>query len=299
MAIEFPVYSLSGQNAGQLESGTESLENSSEASSRLPPSTAAPEYPYNHATVTRAGHEMHWDDTPGRERIRMAHRTGTYFEISEDGRKVELVQANEYKYVKGGLTLTIDMNGDIKIGGMCRVVVGGDTHVEINGNLTAAVSGNMNVAVNKNAELHVGESATVTAGKNITATAGENIYATAGKDMACVVAGNMTTVVQGNSDEYVAGNKTTTVGGDYNISVGGNKSVAVSGDYNLTASSISIKAQRELFMSGDRTTTHAVSVNRWDTFGCGFVYFPNYIHTYTDGVTGTHSSPAPPIVPYA
>lgn len=299
MAIEFPTYDLSGDTAGQLGDGSETLEKSSDASSRLPPTTAKPEYPYNHATVTRAGHEMHWDDTPGRERIRMAHRTGTYFEIAEDGRKVELVQANEYKYVKGGLTLTIDKNGDIKIGGMCRVVIGGDTHVEINGNVTAAVSGSLNASVYQNAEVHAGQNATLTAGENITATAGQNIYASAGADLVAAVNGNMTTVVNGNSDEIVNGNKTTTVAGSYDIKVGGNKNVTVSGDYHLTASSISIIANAELFMSGDHTTTHAVSVNRWDTLGCGFVYFPNYIHTYTDGVTGTHSPPAPPIVPYA
>ena len=283
MSIDFPNYNLSGTVAGELAPGVETLQKSSDASTRLPPSTAKPEYPYNNAMVTRAGHEMHWDDTPGRERIRMAHRAGTYFEISEDGRKVELVSANEYKYVKGGLTLTIDKNGDIKIGGMCRVVIGGDTHVEINGNVTAAVTGNMNASVYENAELHVGQNATLTSGQNITATAGQNLYASVGKDAVAVVGGNMTTVVNGNSDEIVTGNKTVTV----------------SGDYILKASSIRIEAQSELYMTGDKVTTHALSVNRWDTFGCGFVYFPNYIHTYTNGVPGTSSSPSPPIVPYA
>lgn len=217
MSIEYPTYNVSGTTAGELGSGTETLTKSSDANNRLPPSTAAPEYPYNHAMVTRAGHEMHWDDTPGRERIRMAHRAGTYFEISEDGRKVELVSANEYKYTKGGLTLTVDKNGDIKVGGLFRLVIGGDAHLEINGDVTASIGGSVTAAVNKNAELHVGQSATVTAGQNITATADQNIYASAGKDMVSAVGGNMTAVVQGDSTELTLGNRSFQVAGEYKI----------------------------------------------------------------------------------
>ena len=243
MSITVPEYYVSGTMAGELGPDTQTLNKSSDANNRLPASTAAPEYPYNNAMVTRAGHEMHWDDTPGRERIRMGHRAGTYFEISEDGRKVELVSANEYKYTKGGLTLTVDKNGDIKIGGLLRLVVGGDAHIEINGNATASISGSLTAGVNENAEIHAGQNVTVTAGKNVTATATENIYASAGKDMVSAIGGNLTAVVSGDSTELTLGNR----------------SFQVAGEYKVVASSIRLEASGAISTDGNIIVTHAAN----------------------------------------
>lgn len=259
MSITQQNYSVSGDDAGKPVEGTETLNSSSEASSRLPPSTAAPEYPYNNATVTRAGHEMHWDDTPGHERIRLAHRAGTYFEISEDGRKVELVSANEYKYTKGGLTLTVDKNGDIKVGGLFRLVIGGDAHVEINGDVTASIGGSLTAAVNKNAELHVGESATVTAGQNITATADQNIYASAGQDLVAAVGGNMTAVVQGDSTELTLGNRSFQVGGEYKI-VASSIVLDATGSITTKGSAISTTGNVITTDASGTITTHANTI---------------------------------------
>lgn len=284
MSIEYPTYNLTGTVAGEPGSESETLNKSSDANNRLPPSTAAPEYPYNNAMVTRAGHEMHWDDTPGRERIRMGHRAGTYFEISEDGRKVELVSANEYKYIKGGLTFTIDKNGDIKIGGLLRLVVGGDAHVEINGNATASIGGSLTAAVNKSAEIHAGESVTVTAGTDATVTANNSLYASAGRNATVVVGGDMTSLVNGNSTELVFGNK----------------QVEVTGNYTVKASSITMQSTGELNLNGDVVSTHAETINKWDVYGCGFVYknMGGYnIVNYDSGVSSSSTSPSPPKVP--
>ena len=243
MSIENKQYYSSGPNAGELSPNTETLEKSSDANTRLPPTSAAPEYPYNNAMVTRSGHEMHWDDTPGRERIRLAHRAGTYFEISEDGRKVELVSANEYKYTKGGLTLTVDKNGDIKIGGNARFVIGGDAHLEVKGSVTAAVGADCTVSVNKNAEIHAGGDVTVTSGKNITATAGADLYASVVGNMTSVVFGNMTSLVNGNSDELIYGNK----------------NVSVAGGYKIVASTITLDASGAISTNGDIIITNAAN----------------------------------------
>lgn len=243
MAVTSTTYSVSGSTVGEPTGDTETLEKSSDANNRLPASTAAPEYPYNSAMVTRAGHEMHWDDTPGHERIRLAHRAGTYFEISEDGRKVELVAGNDYKYTKGGLTLTVDNNGDIKIGGLFRLVIGGDAHLEINGNVTTSIGGSLTAAVNKSAEIHAGESATVTAGKNITATAAENVYVSAGQDLAAVVGGNLTAVVQGDSTELTLGNR----------------NFQVAGEYKVVASTITLDASGAISTNGNVIITNAAN----------------------------------------
>ena len=176
-----------------------------------------PKYPWTLQTVTRSGHEFTVDDTPDKERLRYAHKSGTYFEMSQDGRKVELVQANDYKYIKGGLTLTIDDNGDIKVGGSVRFVVGGDFYGEIKGNAIAAIGGSLVATVNKDLDAHVGQNATATVGKDLTAVVGRDAATTVGHDMSAFVAGNMSTSVTGESYEVVQGNKTIVVGGAFEI----------------------------------------------------------------------------------
>ena len=81
--------------------------------------------------------------------MRFAHKSGSYTEVSEDGRKVEVVTANESKTVKQSTTITIEKNGDVKIGGAARIVVGGDAHLEVKGNMNTVVGGDYNLTVGK------------------------------------------------------------------------------------------------------------------------------------------------------
>ncbi len=128
-------------------------------------------YPYNQAFLSEAGHEIHVDNTPGKERIRIAHKSGSYMEISPDGRRVDFSVGNHQDYRKGGWSLTVDENGDTKISGHNRlnvaggshitvkgnadVVIGGNSNQYINGNMNAGVAGNAWVGVNKNMNMHV------------------------------------------------------------------------------------------------------------------------------------------------
>jgi hypothetical protein len=84
---------------------------------RHPESTFSTEYPYNQATITRSGHEIHVNDAPGNESLRVAHTTGTYVEIEKSGRWVHTVVEKVYNYFKNTFTQTIDSHADIKVGG--------------------------------------------------------------------------------------------------------------------------------------------------------------------------------------
>ena len=53
---------------------------------RHPESTFEATYPYNQSTITRSGHEIHINDTPEKESLRVAHTKGSYVEIDKDGR---------------------------------------------------------------------------------------------------------------------------------------------------------------------------------------------------------------------
>jgi len=108
---------------------------------RHPDTSYAAQYPYNRVTVTESGHEIHLDDTPHAERIRIAHKDGSYVEWTHDGRRTDMTVANSHAYVKGGHTLTVDKNLDEKVGGSIRSSVGGDVHAEIAGENTSMTQG--------------------------------------------------------------------------------------------------------------------------------------------------------------
>src|SRR6185295_2543190 len=108
---------------------------------RHPKSTYDAKYPYNRIEITESGHEIHYDDTPGKERIRESHMSGTYREISKDGKLVTVAVGNRIDYNKEGYTQTVDKNTDIKVGGAHRSSIGGSQHSEVKGDATSAVDG--------------------------------------------------------------------------------------------------------------------------------------------------------------
>lgn len=185
---------------------------------RLPDSTYKAEYPWNATTVSRSGHEFHVDDTPGHERLRHAHKAGTYWEISEDGRRVTLVVSDDYQYVKGGLTLTIDNNYDVVVAGNMRLVVNGDAYTEVKGNLTTVVGGDSTIA-----------------------TVGDSVN---------MVGGSLYTKVQGSCHVQSDGNLNADVGGDAEISVKGNTALVSKGNIEMEGQKIRMSAKGPLILKG-------------------------------------------------
>ena len=248
--MEVNVYDL---ETGQ-KTGTENLPGkASTADARLPASVARPEYPWNDVSVSRSGHERHVDDTPGQERLREGHAAGGYWEISADGRKVELVVANEYKYIKGGLTLTIDNNGDIKMGGSLRLVIAGDMHAEVNGDLTASVGGSMVAAIDKNLEAHVQKDAVITVGENMTSTVGKDLSVAVEGNMAAIVNGSSASTIKGESFETVEGNKSTVVKGAWEVKADSINIEAAQGVTQKAGTDVSIKADGNIVGSASGT----------------------------------------------
>jgi len=87
-----------------------------------PPPPFKPTYPYNNALETESGHALEFDDTPGQERVHIAHKKGAYIEFDKDGSKLERVQKDNYTvimgddfiYVKGKAVITVDGNFNLK-----------------------------------------------------------------------------------------------------------------------------------------------------------------------------------------
>lgn len=209
---------------------------------RHPDTTYGAQYPYLKSFTSESGHSTETDDTPGNERTRVAHKSGSYEEISADGRRVTVTVNNQVIYSKGGLTISVDQNGDVKIGGHARITVGGDVHLEVGGDVTAAVGGNMLATVTGSAVAHVGETAHVMANNmhldvdhalNIRAN---NICMTAVSNFV-VNSGRWISVVQGKSSTEVLGKVSEVYHDAYLTYVKGNRSLSTDSTYQIQSKS--------------------------------------------------------------
>ncbi len=190
---------------------------------RHPKSTYDAKYPYNRVFISESGHEIHYDDTPGRERIRMSHKAGTYEEIGPDGKLVNMVVGSKSEYIKQGLTQTIDKNVDVKIGGASRTSVTGSSHSEIKGDVTAAVGGDQK---------------TMIGGDSVSAVKGDSVHGVTGK-MLMKVGGGLQLKGDGTNDTKIDG-----------------KTVIEFGDL------LSISAKRDILFESDTSITLKVGSNK-------------------------------------
>ena len=109
------------------------------------PTTTQPEnpfnarYPYNHVRETESGHLFEADDTPGAERIKESHRSGTYYEVFPDGSRVERIVRDNFTVIVG--------HDKVNIQGSAIVTVEGDCNFYTKGNFTQQVDGDYNLLV--------------------------------------------------------------------------------------------------------------------------------------------------------
>jgi hypothetical protein len=136
-------------------------------------------YPYNNVNETESGHITEFDDTPGKERIHIAHRNGSFTEWYPDGDRVEKITKDKY---------TIVMKDDnVYIMGKCNITVQGDAEIyvqknafaKVDGNLKAQVGGNADVNIDGNVNVKVGGSYNEQVGGTYTVNSGGNMKFTA------------------------------------------------------------------------------------------------------------------------
>lgn len=103
-----------------------------------PPPAFNPTYPYNNALETESGHAFELDDTPGQERVHLAHRKGSFIEIDKDGNEVHKVVKDNYEIIMG--------SDYVYVGGKCSVTVAGDCNLKVGGNLNLEAAGGINMS---------------------------------------------------------------------------------------------------------------------------------------------------------
>jgi hypothetical protein len=160
-----------------------------------PPPAYNAKYPYNKVTESEAGHIFEMDDTPGGERLHLAHVAGTYFEVDKTGtmrHKVvgdnyEIIVRNNNVYVKGNCNLTVDGaynvlvndTADITISGATNVTIKDDANINVSGDASLNIKGDLNAKA-KNISLNASADINIKAGKSLTLNAGASAKLSAG-----------------------------------------------------------------------------------------------------------------------
>ena len=86
-------------------------------------------YPNNKVYQTETGHYKEYDDTPGAERIKEAHKSGTYYEMQADGSIKTHITKDNYSIVLGDESVTIAGKVTINVGGDVDLTAGGNVSI--------------------------------------------------------------------------------------------------------------------------------------------------------------------------
>lgn len=96
-------------------------------------------YPYNNVSATESGHFQEWDDTPGSERIRTQHKSGSFTEMHPDGSVVNKILGKNYTIVA--------KDDNVQINGVCNITIVGDSVLNVGGDCYQQVKGSFNQVV--------------------------------------------------------------------------------------------------------------------------------------------------------
>jgi len=121
-------------------------------------------YPNNSVIETKSGHVLEIDDTPGNERIRMYHKSGTYIDYRPDGAISEktkksidkIIEGYIHTHIKKSVKTYIEKNLDEIINGAVKRNIKKNLQEHINGDLTLTVDGNLTWEIGGNINIHSG-----------------------------------------------------------------------------------------------------------------------------------------------
>lgn len=203
-----------------------------------PESSYKGEYPYVQTMHTEGGHIQEFDNTPGYERYRLFHPTGSYVEVAPDGRRTTKAVADDYFMVQG--------DGNKYIAGDSHTNVGGDEVYYNMGNLRRQTDGSENIFIR---------------GDDTKTIEGDGTVIVKG-NLKIIVQGDASVEVQGNADVKVEGNCDTTVEGNYSLKVGGNVTWTVGGA--VTQNATGAWTQTMQTMSSKASGNYAIDGSRVD-----------------------------------
>lgn len=148
--------------------------------------------PYNNITQSESGHFFEMDDTPGAERVRIQHRTGTFTETQSNGQQIVKVVGDGYEIIAG--------NKNVLIKGVCNITVEGDSVLHVKGDAYTKIDGDNFSSVTGKTNITSKERIDINSGGDI------NLYAGGAEGAVTIRAAD---VVNIHSDLNVSGSITT------------------------------------------------------------------------------------------
>ena len=220
------------------------------------------QYPENQVKETSSGHIIEYDDTNGRERVMIRHRTGSGVEMRADGSVILSSTNNTLRIVAANEKVIVEGDGEVVYNGNLKMRVAGDFDLEVGGDFNVNVIGDKE----ENVRGSVLESIT----KNKTTTIMENRAET--------VLGVDTLTVLSDKNQIIKGNYETDVQGFIELDANGkltmtseSKIITSSPDINITSKSLTAVGNTGT-IGGDQITFYSQNI-----FGKS--------STFTNGVT--------------
>lgn len=133
--------------------------------------------PLNNVMQTKSGHIFEMDDSPGSERIRLQHRTGSFTEIQSDGQEIHKIVADKYEIIAANNNVLIKGVCNITVEGLSILHVKGDAYTQVDGNAYIKNKGEVEISTDKSVSVRSGGDIDLFAGA---ATGEVNIYSAIG-----------------------------------------------------------------------------------------------------------------------
>jgi hypothetical protein len=217
------------------------------------------EYPYNHAWRSEGEHLFEMDDTPGKERIHLYHRTGTFEEVHPSGLTIkkivqgftQIILKSWWVHVEAFALHTVDK-------GM-KLFVNKDAETGNNYDLTVGENGDLNLTVLAGKlNIHVKD-------KDINCKTERHFNLEVDENWNITIHGDVNMLVEGDYNLHVKEDMSTIVDGNYNLFVGVNQTVVVQGNDTLVVEgdkaaivygndTMIVEGEKGTVVGGDETT---------------------------------------------
>ena len=222
----------------------------------------APEYPNNQVKETASGHIIEYDDTYGRERVMIRHKTGSGVEMRADGtviisstkNTIRLSLGDEKVIIEGDVEIAYQQNVKMRVGGDFDLDVAGNYNINVQGDLDENIKGSVFQEVER----------------NYTSLLRQDKFETIRSNNSQFVFGNSKKIVKGNIDNSTEGTYENAVKGSLKMTSQGSITLSTP-DVNIVGNDVSVISSTGTF-GGDNVTLY--SKNIFATSG-----------TFTEGVT--------------
>ena len=223
----------------------------------------ASNYTQNQVKETATGHIIEYDDTYGRERIMLRHRTGSGVEMRADGSVILSSTKNSIKVVAADDKVVVEGDGEVVYNGNLKMRVQGDFDLEVGGNYSVKVGGDEDKFVKGSSE---------------------NIIV---ENYEKRIIGNSANLIAKTSTETVLGNKNHIVKGDFDNTIEGKLLMNVKNDLLLTSQDGVIVSSPDVNVVA---SSLSVMGDSGTIGGANMVYYGHTAHIPRVNATSVHAT---------